>query len=446
MKPRNWVLAFVVVGLAVAGLLFLLVRQLVPPAADPTELDPRRATVATAFLDRLDAGAWDAAHAMLAPVAADKIDAGQLEAIWSGLPGQLGARSGRSAPRGEQVGEHELVTVTLQFELLALDARISVDADDRIDGFRIVPARTTASAPPPPSDLVERELAVGEPPLGATLTLPAGPGPFPGVVLVHGSGSHDRDQTIGPNRVFRELAHGLARRGIAVLRYEKRDAAQLQARAGGYTIDHETVDDAIAALAALRREDGIAAERVFVLGHSLGAMMAPRILQRAPQAAGGILLAAPARPLDEVVPEQVAYLADLDGSRSEAERTALEQAQQAAAAVRALADGGAEDGLLLGLPAPYWRDLLDYDPVAVAATLPQPLLLLHGGRDYQVTMTDFQRWLALADGERVQLQLYPALNHLFAAGEGASRPEEYFRRAELDPRPLDDIAGWIRGR
>jgi uncharacterized protein len=445
MKARHWIIACVVAGLLVAGLMALLVARTMPPPAQAAPLDATEAAIAERFLDHLDAGRYDEAHAMFAADAGAAVSVQKLEEIWDGLPQTLGGRVSRSAPRGETVGSRSTTTVTLQFAAMALDARISTDDGQRIDGFRLVPARAAAPTAAAPAGIIEREFAVGDSALPGTLSLPPGDGPFPAVVLVHGSGPHGRDQSIGPNHVFRELAHGLAVRGIAALRYDKRSYAHPDD--GLATIDDETVDDAVAAVGALQADPTIDASRVFVLGHSLGAMMTPRILQQAPLAAGGVMMAAPARPLHDIVPEQIAYLVDLDGERSAEEAQALAEAQAAAEAVRALADGGPADNLLLGLPATYWRSLLEYDQIAVAASLAQPLLILQGGRDYQVTPAEFLLWQQrLGNEERVVLQVYPRLNHLFAAGDGPSRPEEYFRETPLDAAPIDDIAGWIHGR
>jgi uncharacterized protein len=445
MRPRHWIIASVILLVVVAGLMALLVSRMVPPPAEAAPLDAGQAAIAERFLDHLDGGRYSDAHAMFAPAAASAVSVEQLEEIWTGLPKTLGERVSRSAPRGEVIASRNSTTVTLSFAAMALDARISTDDAQRIDGFRLVPARAAASTVAPPAGIVERETTVGERALPATLSLPSGDGPFPAVVLVHGSGPHGRDQSIGPNHVFRELAHGLAARGIAALRYDKRTYARPDDDIA--TIDEETVDDAVAAIALLRADPAVDGQRVFVVGHSLGAMMAPRILERVPQAAGGVLMAAPARPLQDIVPEQIAYLIDLDGERSSAEAQALADAENAADAVRALADGAASGPLLLGLSEQYWRSLLDYDQLAVAAGLRQPLLILQGGRDYQVTPDEFLRWQQRLGGDpRVTLHLYPRLNHLFAAGDGASRPEEYFRETPLDPAPIDDIAGWIHGR
>src|SRR5690606_29657538 len=125
---------------------------------------------------------------------------------------------------------------------------------------------------------------------------PEAPAPATGRAL--GSGPHDRDETVGPNKPFLDIARGLAAQGVAVLRYDKRTKARPQDYAdGSVTIDSETTDDAVFAVAALREAPGIDPARVYVLGHSQGAMMAPRIAARSGHVAGLVLLAAPARPL-----------------------------------------------------------------------------------------------------------------------------------------------------
>lgn len=444
MNARRLIPTILVVGLLAAGLLFWLARHLMPSASDAA-LDPANAEVAARFLDHLDAKQFADAHAMLAPATADEFGVDKLEALWTALPDQVGALQGRGTARGEHVGGRDVTTIPLLFEKFPLDARVARNSEGRIDYFRLVPAQSPASdAAPAPAGVSEAELAVGDHALPATLALPTGQGPHPAVVLVHGSGPNDRDQTLGPNRLFRQLAHALAARGIAVLRYEKRTRARPDLFAGEFTVDDETVDDAVAAVAMMRADPRIDAARVFVLGHSLGAMMGPRIGERADGLAGLVLAAAPSLPLDEIVPKQVAYLADLDGERSEAESTALADVERGAAAVRALRDGSGDgENLLLGLPAAYWRDLAGYDPVASAATLSMPILVLQGGRDYQVTLDDFARWQTLAPRPGLRLQLYPQLNHVLFAGEGPPNPIEYFQPTPIDERLVADVVAFV---
>ena len=452
MKRKAPLLLLIVALLAGAffSARWLIQTLIVPPPAQSAQADPAHVRIGETFLDHLDAGRYDEALAMTTPKVQEALANGKLQEVWEALPKQLGARKSRSALRGEIVADTPVVTSTLAFGMLALDARIVVEPDGQISGFRVVPAASAAAEPAPLENntrFVESDFAVGLSArvLPGTLSLPRGEGPFPAIVLVHGSGPHDRDETIGPNKPFRDLAHGLAERGIAVLRYEKRTKARPEDFASGdFTVDEEVTEDAVAAVAQLRADARIDASRVFVAGHSLGALMTPRIAQRAPELAGLILLAAPARPLQDIVVEQVNYLAARDGQISEEERAGIEEMTAKAAAVATLDATAPAAGNLLGLPARYWMDLRDYNPVAVAQTVPQPMLIVQGGRDYQVTREgDFVRWEAAFDDDpRVQFALYPALNHLLIAGEGTPNPEEYAVQGQVDAKVIEDIAAF----
>jgi pimeloyl-ACP methyl ester carboxylesterase len=173
--------------------------------------------------------------------------------------------------------------------------------------------------------------------------------------------------------------------------------------------------------------------------------MGPRIGERSPGLAGLVLLAAPSLPLHETVARQVRYLSLVDGTVDEREAKAIEEVDRGVAAVAELrADAPREETYLLELPAAYWLDLQSYDPVAVARSIPQRLLVLQGGRDYQVVDADFARWQAsFGNDPRARLVVYPELNHLFIAGEGASTPQEYFEAGHVDARVIDDVADWI---
>jgi pimeloyl-ACP methyl ester carboxylesterase len=453
VKTRWWLLSFAVLIAAAAVLGGLRLQRVLMPSATAAALAPEQADRAQRFLDHLDAGRYDDALAMTTPTVRDALANGKLQAVWEGLPAQLGPRKSRGAPRGEAVDGHPIVTVALEFGMLTLDARIGFDAQNLVEGFRIVPASATS---PPESSLVsnarysERELQVGEGDRGlaATLTLPRGEGPFAAAVLVHGSGPQDRDSTLGPNRPFRDLAHGLAERGIAVLRFDKRTKARPQDFASGdFTIDAETTDDAVAALAQLGREPGIDPARRYVIGHSQGAMMAPRIAQRAPDVAGLVLLAAPARPLAEIYLQQIEYLAALSDGIDASERMAIDAERAKATAVETLTVDSPAESNLMQLPARYWIDLRGYDPVATAGLIAQPMLIAQGERDYQVTLIgDYARWHdAFATSSRVELHSYPDLNHLLMHGEGAPSPQAFARAGQVDARVIDDIANWIGG-
>ena len=437
---------------ALAGGGWYIWRQFNPEPAQAAELDPRHAEIATRFLDHLDAGAYAAALELANARMREALPDSELRTVWETLPRQLGPRQSRSALRGEQIGDTRVATTTLTFAPLALDARIAVDADGLVSGFRLLPAAKTTSSEAAPlassAHWSERaiQIGAGDSALPGTLTLPTGTGPFPAVVLVHGSGPQDRDARVGDIRVFRDLAHGLAERGIASLRYDKRSFARPQDfSAGDFTIDLETTHDAAAAVALLHTVEGIDPARIVLVGHSQGAMMAPRIAQRAPRLAGLVLLAAPARPLQTLYLEQITYLAALDGDLSDAERRQIDEETAKAEAIATLAADSPADRNSLGLPARYWIDLRGYDPIQTARGLTLPMLVLQGGRDYQVQPeADFGAWSqAFANDARVRLVLLDGLNHLFVAGEGTPGPADYARPGRVDARAIKAIGDWI---
>ena len=147
-----------------------------------------------------------------------------------------------------------------------------------------------------------------------TLTVPNGKGPFPAIVLVHGSGPNDRDESIGANKPFRDLAYGLATHGIAVLRYDKRTHVHPEQFANiVFTVKEETIDDALSAVALLRTTAHIDPTRICVLGHSLGGMLIPRIGLADNRVAGLIVLAGATMPLGDTMLRQVRYLAEAQG-------------------------------------------------------------------------------------------------------------------------------------
>src|SRR5262249_14762224 len=148
------------------------------------------------------------------------------------------------------------------------------------------------------------------------------------------------------------------------------------------------------AVALLKKTDGIDKQRIYVLGHSLGAFAAPKIASMDKSIAGIILLAANSRPLEDLIVEQFTYLFSLDGGLNEEKKKQLETIKQQAARLKdpKLSPDTPAKEMPLGVPARYWLSFRDYRPAEVAKTLKQPMLILQGERDYQVTMEDFEGW------------------------------------------------------
>lgn len=410
------------------------------------------ADIALRLLDRLDAGDYAGAEAMFDAQMAAAVPAAKLQAVWESLPAQAGAATGRGTPELRDLPDARLVVVPLAHERMALTAQVVIAPDGKISGFLVKPAQAPQAPPAPPAadaSYVERDIAVGPETraLPGTLALPkaaSAAAPVAAVVLVHGSGPHDRDETIGPNRPFLDIARGLAERGIAALRYDKRTHARPQDVGADITIDAETTDDAVAAVEALRKVEGIDPARIFVLGHSQGGMLAPRIAARSGHVAGLVLLAAPARPLLDILVEQNRRLAVLDdGKTSDAERAAITALEAQVRAARTQPDAKPE-ALPLNLPQGYWKSVDAVDPVAEAQALAKPVLLLQGARDIQVVDADWQAWKEGLHGAKdATFKLYPALNHLGIAGEGEGSLAEYMQPGHVDATLVSDIAAWV---
>lgn len=466
---------FILVGLPAHALAQVLAA---PPASaeapGTAELEQTLAT-AEAFQDALDAGDYAKASAMMAPKMQAALPIEKLRAANEGLAAQLGDRVAREPARAATFQGTSVVVIPLNYPLAALHARLHFDDAGKIDGFFIAPASAdtgTTAAPETPSGSSEKtdsptpdqpkpsagsaaessardaDFAVGsiEPELPGTLLLPDSPARPPVVVFVHGSGPHDRDSTIGPNPVFRDLAEGLAAKGIASLRYDKRTLVDPQGFSGAFTVDRETVDDAVDAIRRLAADERIDHHRIYLIGHSLGALMAPRIASRAAGLRGAVLLATPGRQLDDMVVEQMQTLAEADGNIDANEAKGLEAVEKMRRELaEQLADQPDETAMMLGLPAAYWRDLKAYDPIATARNLDIPMLVVQGGRDYQVTETDFQIWLkAFENVPRVRFAKFDKLDHLLASGEGPSSPADYAKREPVEPDLIREIAAWIK--
>ena len=337
----------------------------------------------------------------------------------------------------------------LRFEHALLDLRVTFAGTGGIDGFTLVPPAADGSLPAYADTLAVRTASIRVAGLPGMLSMPktaSAAHPVPAVVLVHGSGPSDADELIGGTRVFRDLAAGLSAQGIAVVRYIKRTALDPSSfRSGAFTVKQEVTDDVLAALRLLRQTPGVDTTRIYVVGHSLGAMLAPRIAQQDGRLAGIALLAPPARNLQTLIRDQLAYTARTDTSTDARQLRQIMLGQLDA--LDAAMPSGPDTQMILGSPLAYWRDLNTYDPVATARSFSGRVLVLQGERDYQVSATrDFPLWQRGLSGKaNATLRLLPRLNHLMVAGTGPSTPDEYATPAFVDAEAVSVLAAWING-
>ncbi|ERG89378.1 MAG: hypothetical protein J07HX5_01536 [halophilic archaeon J07HX5] len=283
--------------------------------------------------------------------------------------------------------------------------------------------------------------------MDACLTVPTGAArnSVPGVVLVHGNdpaGQADKNlETVG-TQMFRDLAEGLSSAGVAVFRYDRRtNACPGTITPAGYTLDRVAVDDAVAAADQLRAAGPVDPDQAFVVGHSLGGLVMPRIVDRA-GLAGGVALASPGREFFEIVVDQLEHQATVGEYTLEQAVTQFEIWRDQIDRVRA-GDYQPTD-TVIGYPGAFWDSVVAYDNIATARSIDAPLLFLQGAHDYQVTQADLDSLAtALTDRPETQFRSYDRLNHLFMPVDLPSLADEYAVRNSVEASVIEDIAAWI---
>lgn len=393
---------------------------------------------------------YERAYTLFGPEMKVAMSVRGLEAAWEGLIEKHGRLQGLTGTRCEKEGSFRVVYVSCAFSSGSLlDVKVVFSDIGEVNGLWFIPAAKDYEPPEyvDESAFSEMDCNVGEYKLPGKVTMPAGEGPFPAVVLVHGSGPNDMDETLWETKVFRDLSWGLSSNGVAALRYDKRtkERPDLFEPSMRFTVFDEVVEDGVAGVDLISSMEGVDPCKVFVLGHSLGGMMAPRIASLDERVAGIIIMAGDAGHLEDAFLEQIEYLINLDGKVEEKEAALLVETKETAKKIKEL---DIEDGEhVLGAGREYWEDLETYDQMEVAASLNIPMLVLQGERDYQVTIEDFEQWMhALSDIEDVTFKSYPDLNHLMISGKGPSVPQEYTMPGHLEGNLLYDIISWIASR
>ncbi len=307
-------------------------------------------------------------------------------------------------------------------------------------------------------DMTEEKIILGagtDYPLNGILALPDNTDSrVPAVVFVHGSGSSNMDEKIYKITPFRDLAHGLAARGIASVRYDKRSYAHalklLRAAKGKLTVKEETVDDAVAAAELLRADARIDPDRIFIVGHSMGGMLAPRIDADGGNFRGLVIMAGTPRRLEEVVLDQLHGVTDsvprlLRGlvARQTAKYETMFSGMYDLSDEEAVKKkyGG-------GLTLYYFKEMGQRQTPETLQACRKPMLIMQGSRDAQVSVErDFGAYQALlSDRADVEFRLYDGLNHAFVPalyGTIKDAAKEFKVEQHIGDAVMDDIAAFI---
>lgn len=380
----------------------------------------------------------------------------QLPALAAGQPKLLQSRVAEN-------GVH--TNLTLDYELETQPGRLSMvlrfNREGQVDDLSTQAASASATLHQPasyddPSQYTERETVIGDGAfaLPGVLTLPKGEGPFPLVILVHGSGPNDRDETVGGAKPFKDLAAGLAAKGIAALRYDKITAEHTLKVAAKptFSLEEETVADALKAVELAKTIKEIDPANIFIAGHSQGGYAVPLIVDKGAAIKGAVLLAGPSGNISDVLVEQQETALELLKEAGQPEALIAQQ-QAAVAAYKSMVEiihnpaysvDHLPEQFLLG-DAYWWIQQRDYQPAQLAKTQKTPLFIAQGENDWQVSMKQFDGWkAALKDRTNVTYASYPAVNHLLAEYSSPSIGLEYGQPSNVASVIVEDVAKWVK--
>lgn len=325
-----------------------------------------------------------------------------------------------------------IVTTGIDFDKTDFDFLLAFNEKGEIEGIMFTYPEEEEITPQVTATFAETCIKVGEKELDGMLTMPKNAEKPPVVILIQGSGQHNMNEGSGELATFNELAHGLAERGIATIRYNKRFFQYSELGAdGNYTIQEEVLDDAGEAvkLAKSYADDG-KVSGIFVMGHSLGGCVAPSIAKANSDVQGIISLAGTPRELTDVIIDQLT--AQRDDAEVGAQKDSLQEMLDDAAVMK---EGNDKDATLLGWGYNYFNSLKELKIGETAKSLDIPMLFLQGDSDVQVYPDkDFPLWKEYLEGkDNCTYKLYEGLGHFFSDEDG-----------HLNKQVMDDTAEFVK--
>lgn len=365
-------------------------------------------------------------------------------AIWAKIEAAFGEYVGYDAVTPADIAGYDAYDVFCTFANATVTLRLVFDADGKLAGLNIASYAMRASASDIEGGYVEEDVLLRKGAADETngkITLPEGDGPFPCVIMMQGSGATDMNETAYGISVFAELAHMLAREGVASIRYDKYPYAHadLAQEDVSFDVDREYAWDAVAAMDLLSSDARIG--DVYLLGHSLGAMIAPRVAAQigAEKIAGMVLLAGSPLALHEIL------LRQLRDAETDAETIAAYQASFDE--MWNMVEEDLRTHVVAGAPLSYWRNEAAYDYAGKIVEMGRPVFIAQGAKDFQVLPAEgIEAYEAALSGyEGATYMLYNEMNHLLCdmPGEMTGTVRDYENLSGVSQTLVSDIAQWI---
>jgi hypothetical protein len=397
--------------------------------------------IARTFIENLSAKNFNAAYNFFNKKVSEALPESKLSAIWQSLENNFGKYENIAEIKNFENKGYEIVIIKTKFEKGYLDMQVAVDANYKIAGFWIKPSEAPKYTLPDyvnTNKFTVKKVQIGKFKLPGELTIPKGKGPFPGIILISGSGPSDMDESIGANKPFKDLAYGLSTMGIVVLRYDKRTYVYGK-EVKPANAKNVYLEDANSAINFMKSLPYV--KDIFVLGHSLGAYLAPEIAYKNKDIKGIIMLAAPARSMATISIEQLEYIKSLTKDQSEKDKI-----NKIIEKLKLIEEHKMKDSeYVMGAPASYYYNLNKYSPTKILKNFTKKVLICQGGKDYQVSKKDFDIFKNMfASNKLFTFKWYPSLSHIFTPVTGIPSPSNYQEASHVDKKVIDDIITWIK--
>ncbi len=388
-----------------------------------------------------------------------KLDVSKIEGAWEQFIMMYGNVTSSDELRVEEIKSHFVTKRSVKLEKGKITLSVNFDSLAQVAGLFISPGEI----PYTPAEYVNAELftelrieyggiLVKN---SGRLSIPKSTTPMPVVIIVPGSGGIDKDCSIGPNKIYKDLAWGLASKGIAAFRYDKKTHHYLNKLLEDdslgkepFTVENEYLQDLEEIISAIAARKEINPNQTYILGHSQGGYLIPMLNKKFKNIAGYISMAGTLREIPSLAIEQIEYINGSQKLASKDSGAMADLKEKMQNSTRARIHSMTSNAQVMGpYTVDYWKYLAAYHPEELALKINKPLYVLQGERDYQVKMLDFDIWKkTMQNKKQVSFKSYPTLNHLFIDGKGPSMPKEYTQAGNMSEEVVNDIVNWLKAQ
>lgn len=348
----------------------------------------------------------------------------------------------------ERVAFYDSYLYSFSLKDYSVKLQILINANAQIASF-VITEYTETNPPPLPENVSEKDITIGTAyPLDGKVTYRADMQKQPAVILVAGSGANDMNETLYANKPFRDIAYALAKEGITVVRYNKRTYQYPKKfSTQNCTIQEEVLEDVTQSIAYVQTLEFVDKEKIYIVGHSLGAYLTPMMLDENESLCGAVMLNTPYDALEDILLMQVNYLAGLDNEITTQEQEQIDILNIGYENVKTLTKENQNTfsaNELMGFSGAYWLSLREAKPAQRLKAQNKPVLMVGCEEDYQVPISQLQSYQnALDDKDNITFKRLKNLNHMLMDQGGTMTPDEYTKKASVDHSVTDAITSFI---